>query len=129
MDEAKAKTPDFSNLLHLPTIKHANYTSFLSERLGAEKAREFTPPVKRSSWACPFSDCDTVSKRLADHLVSKHNLKGAAWKPFRHRLLKISKDDDNLYQEEVDMLEQLVGKVEDFEVESIIIFGLFAAGL
>ncbi len=52
MDEAKAKTPDLrliSNLLHLPTIKHANYTSFLSERLGAEKAREFTPPVKRSS--------------------------------------------------------------------------------
>ncbi len=52
MDEAKAKTPDLrliSNLLHLPTIKHANYTFFLSERLGAEKAREFTPPVKRSS--------------------------------------------------------------------------------
>ncbi len=61
-----------------------------------------------------------MSKRLADHLVSKHNLKGAAWKPFRHTLLRISKeDDDNLYQEEVDMLEQLVGKVEDFEVESI----------
>ncbi len=79
-------------------------------------AREFTPPVKRSSWDCPFSDCDAVSNRLADHLVAKHNLKGAVWKPFRHRLLRISKENyDNLYQEEVDMLEGLVGKVEDFQ--------------
>ena len=89
-------------------------------------AREFTPPVKRSSWDCPFSDCDAVSNRLADHLVAKHNLKGAVWKPFRHRLLRISKEnDDNLYQEEVDMLEGLVGKVEDFQGDSI----LFEAGL
>ena len=83
-------------------------------------AREFTPPVKRSSWDCPFSDCDAVSNRLADHLVAKHNLKGAVWKPFRHTLLRISKEnDDNLYQEEVDMLEGLVGKVEDFQGDSI----------
>ena len=83
-------------------------------------AREFTPPVKRSSWDCPFLDCDAVSNRLADHLVAKHNLKGAVWKPFRHRMLRISKEnDDNLYQEEVDMLEGLVGKVEDFQGDSI----------
>ncbi len=48
---------------------------------------------------------------------SKHN---TVWKPFRHRLLRISKEDEeNLYQEEVDMLEKLVGKVEDFKGDTI----------
>ncbi len=56
--------------------------------------------------------------------MSKHNLKGAVWKPFRHRLLHISREEDenlyeDLYEEEVDMLQQLVGKVEDFKEDSI----------
>ncbi len=93
MDEAKP-----------PKCISNNHTSFLSERLGAEKAKEFTPPVKRSSWACPFVDCCTVTNRLADHLMWKHNLKGIEWKPLRHRLLCIRKEDnENLYQEEVEL--------------------------
>ncbi len=122
MDEAKANTPD----LRLISMQHQyicicnNDTYFHSERLGVERAKVFTPPVKRSSRACPFADCSTVTNRLADHLVWKHNLKGAEWKPLRHKLLGISKsEEDDLYEEDVDMLGKLVGKVEDFKGDSI----------
>lgn len=53
-------------------------------------------------------------------MVSKHNLKGVAWKPLRHRLIGFSKSgQENLFQEEVDMLERLVEKMDDFQGDSI----------
>ena len=120
MKEAFQKTPDLRvisecilcwhgiSLSSVVTVLHA-------ERLGLEGAKSFVP--SRKSYPCPFSHCEGKHyPRLADHLTTKHHLKGPGWQRLRHLLLEIAHrlEADNLSDVERGLLSRLPYKVEDY---------------